>query len=97
MAGGSVLIVRPCRDKAGFKATPTKKFHLDLAGTEQLLEKGDGYTVLVSTPHMTVFRSVNSPVEVTIYRSGKMLIKNVRDLEEARDVATTIFRVLSTS
>lgn len=90
----AVLVVTPCRDRAGFKATPTRRFHLDLNKAVQVLQRTRGFNVMVSTPHVVIVRLVRGDAEVTIYKSGDMLVKKVQTSDEARGVAHAILHVL---
>lgn len=79
-------LLRPCKNTAAFEALPDNgRLQVDLDALEGTLVSG-GWALVVNAAVMLI---VKRDVEVSIYRSGKMLIKT-----REPDVALTLFREL---
>ncbi len=79
-------ILRPCKNTAAFEALPDDKgLQLDLDRLEGTLV-GLGWRTVVNAAVMLI---VEQGIEVSIYRSGKLLLKT-RDPDEAVRVFRTL-------
>lgn len=79
-------LLRPCKNTASFEALPDNgRLQVNLDALERALVD-DGWTLVVNAAVMLIVRR---DIEVSIYRSGKMLLKT-RDPE----VALQAFREL---
>lgn len=87
------FVVKLCSDKAAFEVRIQRKISFNMADLERLLRSVKENEIIVDTPHIVIFRSEGA--EVTLSRNGRMLIKKVRDEEEARAVASEVLRVAS--
>ncbi len=83
-------LLRPCRNTAAFEVLPDEKGQLDLDAVEAGLT-GAGYKRVVRAGVMLIMRR---EVEVSVYRSGKMLIKT-RDPQEAQVVARGLLEAVA--
>jgi len=59
---------------------------------KQRLEETADCRMMVSTPHLLIFRCGRA--EVTLSRDGRMLIKRVKDEDEARLVACKAWQII---
>lgn len=75
-------MLRPCRNTAAFELLPDAERRLDMGEVEAVLA-GAGFTRVVRAGVMLIMRR---EVEVSVYRSGKMLIKT-RDPVVAQGLA----------
>ena len=71
---------------------PPKPMNIDL---NEVLQKIGGYKVLASSPIILVFEYRG--VEVSLFRQGRMLLKNVKSEDEALAVYTELLRLLELS
>jgi hypothetical protein len=78
-----VPLLRPCRNTAAFELLPEHQGQLDLGAVESALA-GQGYRRVVRAGVMLIMRA---EVEVSVYRSGKVLIKT-RDPDVATQIAS---------
>jgi hypothetical protein len=85
--------VRLCSDKAAFEIRIQRKITFDMAKLESLLKSRKESVIIVSTPHILVFRT--GEAEVTLSRNGRMLVKRVRKEEDAAAVARRVLQVVS--
>jgi hypothetical protein len=84
-----LALLRPCRNTAAFEIVPERELKLDLAVVEaRLLEAG--YRRVVRAGVMLIMRK---DLEVSVYRSGKMLLKT-RDPDAAAVLARTLRSLL---
>lgn len=70
-------LLRPCRSDSAYLALPDSRLDLDLGAVDRLLQE-HGYEVL----NVKVMLIATGEEEITVYRSGKLLIKT-RDPEVA--------------
>ena len=85
--------IRVCSDHAAYEAWIQHKISFDMVDIERLLTSVKENEIIANTPHIIIFRSKNA--EVTLSRTGRMLIKKVRNENEARAVAGAVLRVVS--
>jgi molybdopterin-guanine dinucleotide biosynthesis protein A len=85
--------VRLCSDKAAFEIRIQRKISFDLMNLEKTLKSAKENEIIVSTPHILIFKT--GPAEVTLSRTGRMLIKRVKDENDAAAVAQRILRFVS--
>lgn len=82
-------LLRPCRNTAAFELLPERTRTLDLDAAERALADA-GYRRVVRAGVMLIMRA---EVEVSVYRSAKVLIKT-RDGDVARRVAEQMLSLL---
>lgn len=85
--------VKLCSDKAAFEVRIQRKFSFNMANLERILRSLKESEIIVSTPHILIFR--NKKAEVTISRDGRMLIKKVKAEKDANAVAHEVLLVAS--
>lgn len=73
---------------------PPKPMKVDLEKMQQLLE--DNYKLLIKSSFAIAFK-YRDDVEVTVFRNGRMLIKNVSDFDDALKIYLSLIRSLSPS
>ncbi len=61
---------------------------------KKTFEEKSGYKITVYTPYILVFKNPNG-VEVTLTKSGRMLIKGVSGEDEAKAVAQEVLQTAS--
>jgi hypothetical protein len=89
--GKPFFMIRLCSNEAAYEVKPMRSMRLDLHRL-----KGsylNEIEVVFQTTPVAVLR-VQSGVEVTITRSGKLIIRRVGDESEARKVAETVYSIL---
>jgi len=86
------LAVRLCSDKAAFEALVLRKVVFSMDDAKRRLEKASGYKMIVYTPHLLVLRC--GEAEVTLSRDGRMLIKRVKNENEAKLVARGVWQTV---
>jgi hypothetical protein len=84
----SFYTVRPCRTAVGFISMPTRVTPLDLGKCKTLLEAA-GYAVR----DITVMLSVQGEVEMTLYKTGKVLA-NTDDREAADRAVAALYEAI---
>ncbi|RLG13703.1 MAG: hypothetical protein DRN66_03680 [Candidatus Nanohalarchaeota archaeon] len=78
-------IVKPCTEENVFEIRQKKNIKLNLENTAKCLKKK--YKIIVVTPYLTVVE--NDKIRANIFKSGKLLIKNVSE-DEAKKTAKEI-------
>jgi len=86
------LSVRLCADKAAFEALVLRKVAFSMDDAKRRLEEATDYKIVVYTPHLLVLRC--GVAEVTLSKDGRMLIKQVRDANEATLVACRVWQTI---
>ncbi len=81
-------LLKPCKGHAAFLSTMRKKTNIDLRSLMSKLES-EGYEV-TDVKHLLIAKK---DVEVTIYSSGKLLIKD-DDEVKASQVAEAIYALI---
>ncbi len=84
----SFYTIRPCRTAVGFISMPKQVVPLDLGKCRSRLE-ADGYAV----KDLTVMLSVQGEVEMTLYKTGKVLA-NTDDQEAATRAVAALYDVI---
>jgi hypothetical protein len=84
------IFVKLCNDKAAYEVLIQRKIAFNLEKVKKLLEASGNYQILVDTPHMIILSS--SRAETTFSKDGRMLIKKVRNENDAASVAREILR-----
>lgn len=83
-------ILKPCKSTAAYEAVPKRNIKLDLKGLLQRLITA-GYDEICDANVMII---VKKDYEVSIYRSGKLLIKTEDELK-AKRLAAEIFGLIT--
>jgi TATA-box binding protein (TBP) (component of TFIID and TFIIIB) len=73
-------IVRPCSTKAAYEGVLKRKVSLNLTESSNKL-KDKGYELIAVTDYVMVVRKVR---ELTIFPSGRVIVKDTDDLESAK-------------
>ncbi len=84
-------LLKPCRTSAGFTSTLKKRTRLNLKDAKGKLEAA-GYTVT----DVEVMLILEGPAELTLYESGKLLLK-IEDKAEAQKVSDSVYGILGLS
>ena len=84
-------IAKPCRTERAYEVIPEKELNLDLDLVVEKL-KNSGYTTVIRTPHIAI---VKKEFEVSLYPSGRILIKKAESREIAEKIADEIYGVIS--
>jgi len=85
------FFIRLCSDKAAFEVQVKQKMLFRMDAVKKLFETAENHEIIVYTPHIMVFRSRGA--EVTLSKDGRILIKKVRDENEAMSVANEVLRI----
>jgi len=81
-------LLKPCKTSAGFTVTLKKRTRLNLKDAKTKLEAA-GYTVT----DVEVMLTRQGPAELTLYESGKLLVKK-DDKTEAQQVTDSVYGLL---
>lgn len=81
-------LTAPCRGSNTFDALPERELSLFPEKMRSTLESL-GFTIKVESDVMAIGQK--GSVEVAIYRRGKLIIKNVSEMKEAKEIADRIF------
>ncbi len=84
-------VAKPCRTERAYEVIPEMKMNIEVEHIAERLER-HGYSIVIKTPHIVVIRK---EFEVSVYPSGRILIKKVDDKEVAEKIADEIYGVLS--
>lgn len=84
-----LYMIRLCSDRAAYEAVPRKRAKLDIMNLKRSLQAHGGCEIALCTPQFIVIKR-RDDVEVTIVDDGRMIIRNVRNQEEAQRIAETI-------
>jgi len=87
------FFVRLCSDKAAFEVRIQRKISFNMADLARLLRFVKENEIIADTPHILIFRTKGA--EVTLSSNGRMLIKKVKNEEDATAVAHEVLRVAS--
>jgi hypothetical protein len=85
-----VFIFRPCKTGAAFEAILKKNVKLDLEKISKTLEE-NGYKILALTDYILMIRG---DYELSIFPSGKVLIKDINDATLAEMIIEKIYKIL---
>jgi TATA-box binding protein (TBP) (component of TFIID and TFIIIB) len=75
-------IIRPCATKAAYEGTLKRKVNLNLTEFSDKL-KDKGYELIAVTDYVMVVRK---GYELTVFPSGRVIVKDIDDLESAKVV-----------
>jgi ArsR family metal-binding transcriptional regulator len=84
------FVSAPCRTSAAYEVKPDKNLRLILDDVAKKLSN-EGYIPVVVTSHIAVFKK---EYELTIFPSGRILIKKIEEKEIADRIAREIYEVL---
>jgi len=87
------FVVKLCSDKAAFEVRIQRKISFNMADLERLLRSVKENEIIVDTPHILIFKTKGA--EVTLSRNGRMLIKKVKNEEDATAVAHEVLQIVS--
>lgn len=79
-----LFIMRPCKGSAAYSITPKRQLKLNLAALKSIFQK-----ILAETPFMLIAQ--RDGIEVTVYESGKILVKKTEDMGKVRRIAEEIY------
>lgn len=78
------FIVKPCAGNTVFVINYPNSRGFDLKNVAQALKKTE-YKIAVETPHILLVKSEGA--EVTVYSSGKLLVKKAKNRKDAEKLA----------
>ncbi len=85
-----MLIAKPCTSMKGIIVTPQERYDADLEELcECMVEKG--YRIKRVTRFLALLRG---KYDITVFPSGKIIVKDTSDKEEALRIATDIYECL---
>jgi len=79
------MIIRKCATKGAFEVIPEKNMKIDLGKIKKIFE------VIVDMPMLLLIKIGNS--EATVYKTGKLIIRNVNSKELAQKIAENIYNM----
>ena len=86
----SDFVGKPCKSRVAFEFIPKKRVKLDLEKAAKDLRE-DGVFIEIETPFLLVLKI---GVPVTLFQSGKILIKETNVEQEARKTALKLVKLL---
>jgi ArsR family metal-binding transcriptional regulator len=75
-------IIRPCSTKAAYEGILKRKVNLNLIESSNKL-KNKGYELIAVTDYVMV---IKKNYELTVFPSGRVIVKDINDLESAKTV-----------
>jgi len=86
----SDFVGKPCKSRVAFEFIPKKRVKLDLEKAAGELRK-EGVFIEIETPYLLVLKI---GVPVTLFQSGKILIKETNVEKDARKTAVKLVKLL---
>ena len=86
------LLVRLCSDRTAFEVRLQRRISFNMDEVKRLFEATEVHEIVVHTPYILVLRN-SKGAEVTFSKNGRMLVKRVSDMEEAKTVAQEVLRI----
>ena len=83
-------IIRPCSTKAAYEGILKRKANLNLSECSNKL-RDKGYELLAVTDYVMVVRK---DFELTLFPSGRVVVKDINDLESAKTVIEKLHKDL---
>ena len=83
---------KPCRGRFGFEFSPKEGLDLDLGGVCEMLQT-EGMVIEAKSPYLATIKFRNA--KITLFRSGKVLVKEAGGEARAREIAENLLRVIS--
>ncbi|WXG47474.1 MAG: hypothetical protein WED05_12575 [Candidatus Atabeyarchaeum deiterrae] len=77
-----MFIIRPCSTKAAFEAVLKRQVRINLTESSKELES-KGYELIAVTDYVMV---VKRDYEFTVFPSGRVLIKDIEDMNVAKSL-----------
>ncbi len=84
-------VAKPCKTERAYEVIPETRMEIDAERMAEKLED-NGYSIIIKTPHIVVVRK---EYEISVYPSGRILIKKVDDRKVAERIADEIYGVIS--
>ena len=75
---------QPCKSRIAYEFIPKKRNNLNMKKIAKTLEKKEVFIDLES-PHLLMVRIIGT--NVSLFKSGKLIVKNTNDKKEARKIA----------
>lgn len=85
------FIGQPCKSRLAFEFIPRKTHVLDLEKIGETLQK-NGVYIETQVPFLLIFRMGGFPV--SLFRSGKIMVKQTNDPLEAKKIAQTLIQTI---
>lgn len=85
-----MFLLKPCRTGAAFQGTPNKCKKIDLVKAEAVL-KEKGYEIVLNTKNVLI---VKSNYNISVFPSGRVLIKDIKDEKEACKQIEKVYKIL---
>ena len=86
----SDFVGKPCKSRAAFEFVPKKRTHLNLEEVAKKLKEA-GVFIEAETPFLLVVKAGSS---VSIFQSGKIIVKETTLESEARKIAEKLVKML---
>jgi len=84
---------QPCKSRIAYEFVPEKRNNLDLKKIAQTLEQNSVFIDLES-PHLLMVKIAGT--NVSLFKSGKLIVKNTNDKKEARKIAEKLISKIKT-
>lgn len=85
----SDFVAQPCKSRIAYEFIPKQKQQLELQKIADKLRLTDVF-VEIETPYLLMLKISGHPV--SFFRSGKIIVKDTNDREEARKVAESLIK-----
>ena len=85
------FVGQPCKSRLAFEFIPRQAHSIDLNPVAQALQK-KGVILETQVPFLLTFRLNGFPV--SFFRSGKIIVKNTNDPQEAKKIALDLIGLL---
>ncbi|MFQ6052297.1 MAG: hypothetical protein ACE5K4_11490 [Candidatus Hydrothermarchaeota archaeon] len=85
-----IFVSKPCKTDSAYEVLPKTRIRINLEESCEKLVKG-GYEIVVTTPHIAVIKKI---YEISIFPSGRLLIKDLTDKKIAEDIAREVYALV---
>ena len=91
MAGLSHYVSQICSGKTGYEFLPRQRKQYDLEKTAKKLSSSD-FKVEAQTPQ--ILMAIFGETEITIFKRGKIMIKEIEDEKKATEIAQRLVSLI---
>ena len=85
----SGFVGQPCTSRIAFEFTPKKDYKLNLEKVVKVLKKNEVF-VEMETPYLLMLKVGGK--NVSLFKSGKIIVKSTNDKESARKIAEQLVK-----
>ena len=88
----SNFVGQPCQSRLAYEFVPKKDYRLDLTKVARNLKENEVY-IEIEAPYLLMLRLAGK--NVSLFKSGKIIVKSTNDKSKARQVAEKLISKMS--